>query len=78
MIQTSGTFEDAAIGLANERLDKPLLRSAARMLRTTQAVDASSNMLEREFTLETVGPRLSRVVYTTKLDGTIKEVTVRR
>lgn len=70
VFQTTGSFELEATRLANQKLNRPIERSSKVQLSKVQAFDAAGNEINLEFTLEPVGPRLSRLTYNAKLNGT--------
>ena len=59
--------------LANRSLDRPIEKSSKVQLRVVQGVDAAGDELKCEFTLEPAGPRLSRLEYRAKLNGTAQD-----
>lgn len=69
VFQTTGTFELEAARLANQKLNRPVERSSKSQLSKVQAFDPAGNEVNVEFTLEPAGPRLSRLTYNAKLDG---------
>ncbi len=69
VFQTTGTFELEAARLANQKLNRPVERSSKSQLSKVQAFDPAGNEVNLEFTLQPAGPRLSKLTYNAKLDG---------
>lgn len=69
----TGSFDLEAARAANYKLDRPISKTSRSYLRSTQGVDHDGSELKLEFILWPTGPRLSRIEYRAKLDGTTKE-----
>ena len=70
LLLTSGTFEVEAARVANFRLNRPVEKTSKVQLKASQGIDPDGNEVKLEFTLEPTGPKLSRIEYRARLDGT--------
>ncbi len=73
---TSGSFEVEAARMANQRLNRQVAKTSSLQLKVVQGVDAAGDRLGLEFTLEPSGPKLSRIEYNTRLDGSTRAQTI--